>query len=340
MNNTNYTVFDGFDFDKLKQSKITVVTHINPDGDALGSLLGIYNFFAELGTAIVPVTPNAIPAIFSAMPGFSNIQIFEENKDAVSAQFAQSDYIIITDFNSPKRVGDMETILVESPAVKIMIDHHPEPDAFAQYIISNIFASSASELVYGFIKLANGNKPVSKNVASCIYTGIMTDTGNFSYNSSNPETFRTVAELLETGIDKLAITDMVFNNYTESRMRLMGFVLNTKMIIRPKFQTGYITLSTKEKDFFKFENGDAEGFVNWPLSIREVKFSAIFMENDGYIKASFRSKGNFDTNTFARKHFNGGGHVNASGGKFYGSLPDAISLFEKLLRVYAEKLQN
>jgi bifunctional oligoribonuclease and PAP phosphatase NrnA len=225
-------------------------------------------------------------------------------------------------------------MITRSGAFRILIDHHPNPSDFADIIISDTLASSTAELVLRFIELAGEPGLIDNVIATCLYAGIMSDTGSFNYNSSQPETYRVLAELLKRGIDKDFIYSMVYDNYSENRMRLLGYCLLEKMVVLPEHKTAYISLSLKEKKQYNYLRGDAEGFVNYPLSIRGIVFVAFFMENDDHVKLSFRSKGGFDTNKFAQENFDGGGHINASGGESKLSLPEAINKFVSLLPHY------
>ena len=321
-----------------KDSRIAIVTHVNPDGDALGSSLALYHYFTENGYNITPIVPNGYPDYLHHMQGDKAIVSYSKYKLEVESILHNADLLFCVDFNTPSRVGHLEQPVRDSKAVKVMIDHHPQPDGFVDYTVSETWASSASELVFRFIKAFEPEAVLSTAAAEALYAGIMTDTGNFSFNSSNPDTFEIVAALLRAGIDKDKITENIHNTFTENRLRLTGYALSTKMVVHKKLRTGYIWLDNNDKKQFKYTKGDAEGFVNRPLAIKEVVFSAIFIENEDHVKISFRSKGTFNTNEFARAHFNGGGHRNASGGRFNGTIKDAIDTFERLLVEYKPKL--
>jgi bifunctional oligoribonuclease and PAP phosphatase NrnA len=309
---------------------IAIISHINPDGDALGSSLALYHYLVKLGKNVSVIMPNDYPDFLKWLPGSDMVKVFTKNKTASAAAIKQADLLFLLDFNTPSRAGKAEVLIKESDAFKVLIDHHPEPEDFADIIYSDTLSSSTAELIYRFIEITGNNGSVSTIEATCLYTGIMSDTGSFNFNSSQPETYRVLSELLKLGIDKDYIYSKVYDNFSESRLRLLGYCLDQKMVVMDQFKAAFISLSLKEKKMYKYIRGDSEGFVNYPLSIKGIDFAAFFMENDDHVKISFRSKGNFDTNAFA-KNFNGGGHVNASGGESKMSLSETIAKFVYLL---------
>jgi len=223
---------------------------------------------------------------------------------------------------------------------KVLIDHHPDPAPFCDIYAQTIEATSASELIYEVIEMLNWNRSINVEAATCIYAGMMTDTGSFSYSISHSNTFRVAAELIGLGIDAYSIYDNVYNNFSYQRMRMLGYALEQKMTILPEYKTGFITLTKQELIDFNYKIGDTEGFVNYPLSVEGVRFSAIFFEKEGTIKISFRSKGDFPVNSFAKHHFHGGGHKNAAGGESYESLNECVNTFVKLLKQYEKDLNQ
>jgi bifunctional oligoribonuclease and PAP phosphatase NrnA len=313
-----------------RAGSIAIISHVNPDGDALGSSLALYHYLEKSGKKVSVIMPNDYPDFLKWLPGSDRVNIFTKNKAAATETIKQADLLFLLDFNTLSRAGKAEEFIKDSDAFKVLIDHHPEPENFADVIYSDTLSSSTAELVYRFIELTGNLGSVSATEATCLYTGIMSDTGSFNFNSSQPETYRVLSELLKLGIDKDYIYSKVYDNFSESRLRLLGYCLDQKMVVIDKFKTAYISLSLKEKKMYNYTRGDSEGFVNYPLSIKGIDFAAFFMENDDHIKLSFRSKGNFDTNVFA-KNFNGGGHVNASGGESKMSLPETIAKFVSLL---------
>lgn len=313
--------------DNAKQ--IVIITHQNPDGDAIGSLLGLYNFLKDRYN-VIPVTPNSYPDFLKWMPGNNEVIIFNQQKEKAAEVFKKADVIFGLDFNDINRIESAREAFSASNAFKILIDHHPMPGDFTDLIISETHRSAAAELLYDVLKSIN-KELISIDVAECLFAGIMTDTGCFSFNSSNPETYRIVARLLEKGINKDKIFNQIYENYSEDRMRLTGFCLNERMKVFAQEKSAYVYLSQNDVSQYKFTKGDTEGFVNLPFSIKGINLSGFFFEFPDYIKISLRSKGSFDVNNLAREHFNGGGHKNAAGGRFYGTLNDAINHFETLL---------
>lgn len=327
--------------EKLKEtSKVSILTHYNPDGDAVGSGLALYHFLKDLNIDVTFVVPNSLPGFLRWIPGYEHIVVHKSAKEKAEKIISESDWLFALDFNHSDRIKEMEPLLLESKATKVLIDHHPEPQGFCDYSFSDIKACSTSELIYEFIRLYDINYSISKDIATAVYVGLMTDTGNFSYNSSNPETFRVLADLLECGIDKDEITSNVFDNFSADRMRLLGLSLNDRMHVLPEHNTAYIYLSLDDMRKFNYKQGDSEGFVNYPLSIKNIVFSAIFIEHKDFVKISFRSKGCFAVNKFSEKHFNGGGHRNAAGGNSKLSFMEAIQHFENIVEEYKEELNK
>ena len=253
---------------------------------------------------------------------------------------AKADFIFFLDYNEVKRSAEMQESLMASKAVKVMIDHHPSPQLEVPYPFSVTQASSTCELVYEFIDALGLTNLMNTEIATCIYTGLMTDTGCFSYNSSRPRTFEIVAQLLRLSIDKDGIAHNIFDSYSETRMRLLGYCLNDKMRVFPELHAAYMSVNMSDQERFRFTSGDSEGFVNYPLSIKGVCFTAFFTEKKEKVKISFRSRGSFPANDFAAKHFSGGGHKNAAGGESLLSLSETIKKFEELLPLYEKELNS
>lgn len=313
--------------------KILLLSHINPDGDAIGSTMGMYHFLQKTGHEVTAMVPNVFPEFLAWLEGSNEIIAFQDNQKKGRKAIAEAEVIICLDFNDYKRLKEMGKLLETSKATKVLIDHHPDPDNAYQIKIHDTTVSSTSELVYHFI-VGSGNRPIlNSTIASPIYCGIMTDTGCFNFNSSKPETFEVVADLLRCGIDKDAIFDNVFNNFSHQRMRLMGYCLHKKMIVLPHFHAAYISLTKEEMERYNFQPGDSEGFVNLPFSIKGINIAALFTEKKDIIRVSMRSRGNFAINQICQEHFNGGGHKNASGGEVHISLKKAIKKFEKILKL-------
>ena len=321
-----------------KVDNIVIIAHVSPDGDALGSSLGLYHFLTEIGKSVNVVVPNAFPDFLRWMKGAGDIVIADKNDRLASETIESAELIFCLDFNTLGRIEQLGTCVEQSSAKKIMIDHHPYPSDFCDLTISHPEISSTSELIFRFICRMGMFEYLDKFCAECIYTGMMTDTGAFTFNSNAPAVYYIISELLEKGIDKDAIYSKVYNNNSEDRVRLQGYVLYEKMKIYKEYKTSLISLSRKEQQQFQWKKGDTEGLVNIPLSIENIVFSVFIREEEDVIRISLRSAGTFPTNAFAAEIFNGGGHLNASGGEFRGKLEDAIALFEETLPKYKHLL--
>ena len=323
-----------------KADKLVIVSHVSPDGDAIGSSLGLYHFLSSLDKTVHVVVPNAFPDNFKWMPGAKEIIQYNRYKDFADKLIQEADVICCLDFNVLSRIDEMEEAVKQSPARKLLVDHHLYPGDFAEITISHPKVASASELVFRLICQLGNFSDISKEGAECFYTGMMTDTGAFTYNSNNREIYLIIGELLSKGIDKDEIYRKVFINCLASRLRLQGFVLYEKMQVFPQFHTALITLTKEEQNRFHCVKGDTEGLVNMPLSIKDICFSVFLREDTekDMIKVSLRSVGTFPCNKVAADFFNGGGHLNASGGEYYGTLDEAIDLFKQALIRYEDLL--
>lgn len=319
-------------------TNIAIFTHQSPDGDAMGSSLGMYHYVKSLGKQAQVIVPNAFPDFLAWMPGANNVLVYDAHAAQANTFLDGADLVICTDFNDPKRIGALGDKMLLLACPKVLIDHHLYPADFADAMVSIPEASSTCELVYGLLSTANCQ--LSTDIATCLYTGLMTDTGNFSYNSNRPQIYGMIAQLIAAGADKDAIYNAVFNQYSVDRVKLVGYCLYQKMRVFPEHHTALIYLSRKELYRFNFQKGDAEGIVNMPLQSKDIHYS-VFMREDKStpdemakngeiktkIKLSFRSQGNRPVNVFAQEIFAGGGHANAAGGEFYGPLPEAVQLF-------------
>ncbi len=323
-----------------KAQKIVIVTHLSPDGDAMGSSLGLYHYLLSMSKEVRVVVPNAFPYFLKWMDGSKDVIINTYIPTVAEALIRNADLIFCLDFNTLKRIGPLGELVEQSDAKKILVDHHLDPDEDFDVVISYPKISSTSEIVFRLMVQLGGFYKISTTVAECIYTGMMTDTGGFTYNSNDPEIFEIISILLKKGIDRDLIYRNVFNNYTDQRFRLLGFTLSQRMKIYPEHKASLIYLTLEDQKQFTLTKGDTEGFVNYPLSIKGILFSVFIREDDELTKISLRSQGNFPCNEFAADYFNGGGHLNASGGEFYGEVNDAISLFEEGLEKYADLLQE
>ncbi len=324
-----------------KAKNILITSHSNPDGDAIGSILGMYNFLKNTNDAVVnAMVPDKYPSFLKWMPGNNDIIIYEDQPQKGKELLSAADFIFCLDYNSPDRVEFFREELKQSSAIKACIDHHPNPDKSFHYLISTTQTSSTAELVYGFLLEAGEGAQITKEIAECIYTGIMTDTGSFSYLCNYPETYRIIASLMETGIDGEKIHNLVYNTFSEGKIRLLGFSLSERLCVLPEFKTAYIYLSKKDMERFDYQAGDLEGVVNYPLSIKGIVLSAIFREQDDKIRVSLRSKGDFPVNVLAREHYTGGGHKNAAGADSFLPLEKTVKKFESLLPQYKSTLNR
>ena len=311
--------------------RIVILTHLSPDGDAVGSSLGLYHFLKEIGKEPVVIVPNRFPGFLNWMSGAADIVVLEEKHKEVQGLITEADLLICVDFNDLKRIDGAKPFVEQSHAKKILIDHHLSPEAFADVTISHPEISSSSELVFRLICRMGFFQNITKACAESIYVGMMTDTGNFSYASQSPEIYHIISELLSKGIDKDNIYRLVYNTYSENRMRLMGFCLVEKMKLYKEQRTAVISLSLDELARFDYQVGDAEGFVNIPLSIEGIDISVFVREDVKKVKMSFRSQGTFPVNKMASTYFNGGGHLNAAGGESYLSLAETLDKLEKVI---------
>ena len=323
-----------------RAEKIVIVSHVSPDGDAIGSSLGLYHFLTSQEKTVNVIVPNAFPEFLHWMPGAKEVIVYDKYKEYADKLINEADVLCCLDFNVLSRIDEMEEVVKNTPARKMMVDHHLYPGDFCRITISHPEISSTSELVFRLICQLGNFSDITKEGAECIYTGMMTDTGGFTYNSNDREIYYIISELLSKGIDKDEIYRKVFNTHSEGRLRLMGYVLYDKMQVFPEFNSALIWLDASEQKRFQYKKGDTEGFVNIPLSIKDVRFSVFLREDTEkkMIKVSLRSVGTFPCNKVAAEFFNGGGHLNASGGEFYGPMEEAINLFKQALVKYQDLL--
>jgi phosphoesterase RecJ-like protein len=313
--------------------KIAIIPHRNPDGDAMGSTLGLYHFLKTNNHQATVISPNEFPDFLAWLPGSETVQIFEKDKENCSKILKEVEIIFTLDFNAFHRTGEMEKVLEVLDTTYIMIDHHQKPDDYATYMYSNTSFGSTCEMLYNFICYLEQKDQIDKTIGTCIYTGILTDSGSFRFPNTTGNTHRIVAELIDLGVENTIIPNLLFDNSSYNRLQLLGQALQNLKVI-PEHKTSYITLTQEELDKFNHVKGDTEGIVNYGLTIKGIQFTAIFIENkdENIIKISFRSQGNFDVNEFARAHFNGGGHRNAAGGKSEISMEETIAKFENLVQ--------
>lgn len=330
-----------FELKKILQrpKRIVIVPHKNPDGDAIGSSLGLSQILKKLGHDVQIITPNDFPKFLKWLPEAKKIFNADFNPKGAAIAFSRADVIFMLDFNEPSRAEQLEKFINDSNATKVLIDHHQFPQQF-DFTYSNTEMPATCEMIWHFIKAMNWDDLMDENIATCLYTGILTDTGNFKYPSVKPSTLETAAHLMRHGVKPYKIMDAL-DTFNASRLKLLSIFLQNIQIF-PEFRTVLFTMSREELLQNGFQKGDTDGFVNYGLGLENMVFS-VFMADDtqrDFVKISFRSKGNFDCSEVARNHFNGGGHVNASGGRSDKNLENTVKEFVNLLPKYAEKLEN
>ncbi|MCL9807623.1 bifunctional oligoribonuclease/PAP phosphatase NrnA [Flavobacterium amniphilum] len=314
--------------------KIVVLPHRNQDGDSMGSTLGLYHFLTQLNHGVTVISPNEFADFLKWMPDSDKVMLFEENPKNCEPKLQEADIIFTLDFNALHRTGDLfGSYLQQLDKTFIMIDHHQLPDSYARYMYSDTAMSSTCEMVYHFIHQLGMEQLINTKVATCLYTGIVTDTGSFRFSSTTGTTHRVAADLIDKGINNAEIHTNLFDTSSYDRMQLLGKALQN-MQLMPEYKTSYITLTQAELDAHNHQKGDTEGFVNYGLTIDGIDFTAIFIENkaEGIIKISFRSQNSFDVNQFARTYFNGGGHINAAGGRSTETMEETVSRFVKIVK--------
>lgn len=312
--------------------KIAIIPHRSPDGDAMGSTLGLYHFLLKLNQQPVVIAPNDFPEFLAWLPASETVLVYETDRVNCTKILNDAELVFTLDFNALHRTGEMEQVLSKLTVPMIMIDHHQLPDTYAAFTYSDTSFGSTCEMIYNFIVLLNQKSLIDKTIATCLYTGILTDSGGFRFPKTTGTTHRIVAEFIELGVENTEIPTLLFDNNSYERLQLLGRALQNMKVLFDK-KTSYISLSQKELDEFKYVKGDTEGIVNYGLTIKGIVFAAIFIEHrdENIIKISFRSQGDFDVNQFAREHFNGGGHINAAGGKSNDSLANTIKKFEQIV---------
>jgi phosphoesterase RecJ-like protein len=317
----------------LEPKKIVIIPHRNPDGDAMGSTLALWHFLKKLHHSAVIVAPNEYPDFLAWMPGADQICIFERETKRATQYLIEADLIFTLDFNALHRTGDlMEAVLSQLNCQFAMIDHHQSPDDYAHFMYSDTSMGSTCQMVYHFIEMLDDLEHIDTDVATCLYAGLLTDTGSFRYPTTTSKTHHVAAHLIDKGANHSEIYNAIYDTNSYDRLQLLGRALSNLKVL-PEFRTAYITLTQEELNIFNFKKGDTEGFVNYGLSIEGIQFAAILIENkeEGIIKMSLRSLGDFDVNELSRTYFNGGGHVNAAGGKSDLSLEETARFFESIL---------
>jgi phosphoesterase RecJ-like protein len=311
--------------------KIFITTHHKPDGDAIGSMLGLYHYLVKKGHSVTAVSPSELPDFLMWLPGVEQLLNYEAESKLASKALQESEVIFGVDFNDFSRTKHLTTLLEEATQPKILIDHHLMPKPVWDYGMSIPEKSSTCEMVYDFIKLADDGNLIDTAIAQCLYTGVLTDTGSFRFPVTTASVHEMVADLKHRGLNHSIIHEEIYDSWSLRRMQFLGYVLLEKMEIFPKYNAGLIALSRKDMKLFDITTGDTEGLVNYPLSISNVRFATLITERSDEVKMSFRSKGDFDVSRFAREHFNGGGHFNASGGRSTASFMDTVTRFKEIL---------
>ena len=318
-----------------------ITTHHKPDGDAMGSSLGLYNYLIQQGHHVKVITPTDYPDFLSWMPGNGEVIIYTDNVQQSAELVAAAELIFCLDFNTLSRINELGELVRTSHALKVMIDHHLEPEDFDDYRHWDIKACASAQLVYDFIVNQLHHKElIDKDVATCLYTGIMTDSASFKLPNTTSSVHRIVADLIDLGANNATIHDQVYSNISEERLRFTGYCISNKLEVFHEFNTSLITVNKSELEHYHVETGDTEGIVNYGLSIEGVKLTAFIVERKGKVKLSLRSKGEFPANEICKKYFNGGGHRNAAGGESTDSLAEVIEKFKSILPTYKKLLMQ
>lgn len=320
--------------------KILITTHHKPDADALGSSLALQGYLLKKGHIVSVVTPSDYPDFLNWMSGNDGVLIYEGNEAKANKLVEESEIIFCLDFNALSRINKFGESVKNSKAIKVLIDHHLEPENFADYTFSEISAAATAQLIYGIITALGDNALIDIPIGECIYAGIMTDTGSFRHASRNKEVHLITADLMDKGVDTTKVHQLIYDTNTESRLRFLGYCLSEKLVVLKEFHTAYMTINGNELYRFNSKTGDTEGLVNHALSLSGINMAAVIIERPDGIKMSFRSKGDFSVNDFARKYFEGGGHRNAAGGRSSQSLRETEKKFISVLPEYKEQLSN
>lgn len=322
-------------------SNVVITTHVKPDADALGSSLGLAAFLKKLGHSVHVVTPSDYPAFLHWMDGHEDVKIYSEDIDPeVRSLICGAQIIFCLDFSALNRINKLGDYIRESQATKVLIDHHLDPEDFAEFKFWSTKAAATAELVYELIVDLGMRELIDAPIAESLYAGIMTDTGSFKHANTTENVHRIVAELITLGADVSKVSHLIYDNNTLDRIQFLGFVLSQRLVVLPEFNTAYIAISSEDLHKFHSKTGDTEGFVNYALSIKGVKFAAVIIDRGELVKMSFRSTGQFSVNDFARENFEGGGHRNAAGGKSTTTLDETVNRFVQLLPSYKDLLTN
>ena len=332
--------------EKLKEvlsipKKIVITTHRGPDGDAMGSSLGLYHFLSKMDHDVNVITPNDYASFLHWLPDNDKVIEYESSKEESESLVNNADVIFMLDFNHIYRIDGLAKNVEESNAYKILIDHHQDPqENIADLIFSEPSLCSTSQLLFEIIDEMKMSNLLDKNIAECLYVGIMTDTGSFKYSSTTSKTHNIIARLIDYGARNSEIHDLVYDNYSADRMKLLGYCLNDKLLLFPKNKSAIISLTNEELKKFNFKKGDTEGIINYALAIKDTIFAAFIVERDNVVKLSLRSKGDFKVNEIANRYFNGGGHENAAGGISKFDVKTTIEKVKEIINNYKEELNK
>jgi phosphoesterase RecJ-like protein len=318
---------------------IVITTHHKPDGDAMGSSLGLYNYLVQKGHHVRVITPTDYPFFLHWLPNNPEVLVYTDNVEDSKVFIAEADIIFCLDFNALSRINEMGEVVRAAKGKKVMIDHHLEPEGFDDYRHWSINACATAQLVYDFIvNVMEEPDLINKDVATCLYTGIMTDSGSFRFPTTTPQVHHIVADLIASGAENAKIHQLVYDNFSENRLRFLGHCLLNKLEVFEEYNTALISVSKDELDTYAIDTGDTEGLVNYALTINGIKLAALIIERPDKVKLSLRSTGDFPANEICKKYFNGGGHRNAAGGASEKSLQDVISEFKGILPDYKSLL--
>jgi phosphoesterase RecJ-like protein len=321
-----------------KAKKIVITTHKSPDGDAIGSSLALCHYLNKLDKDVLVIVPDAFPDFLNWMEGTEDILYFDKDNQTVQEQVGDADLIFSLDYNGLDRIGDLGKLIGETDATKVVVDHHQNPQDFADMYFVDTDCCSTAQLVYELLEGFDDLDKVDRIIGECIYCGIMTDTGSFRFPSTTSKTHKIIARLIDLGVDGSKVHQLVYDTYSEDRLRLIGYALTEKLKVLSNMNAAYISLSQDELNRFNFKKGDTEGLVNYSLSIQGIKMAVLLTEKEDGVSFSFRSKDNFYVNEIANKYFNGGGHVYAAGGKLDLPLEEAIMKLEQVIKQYQEEL--
>lgn len=338
----NINDYSGLELFLRKAKSLVLCTHSNPDGDTLGSSLGLYHFLKTIGIDSKIISPDPSPDFLSWMPGYNEVCVFQENEEECLRIIDEADLIMHIDYNAFHRTGEQLSLILEKAnhANHILIDHHPNPAKGFDAYVSDISACSTAQLVFKLTQKISGGSLLPKDSATCLYVGIITDTGSFSYGIKNEEPYLIAAQLVKSGIDDRYIHEKVYSNNTLNRLKLLGYALSEKLVVLDQEAWAYIRLEKRELEKYNYQAGDTEGIVNYALSIMGVKAAVLLTQKNNKIRLSFRSKGDFAVNKIANQEFEGGGHLNAAGGNSSLSMEETIAKLRKVMSLYKKELNQ